>query len=590
MGAVAKAVTSTVSSVVGAVGDAVQDVGKAVEKVGETVVKAVDQTIQAAKNDPLAAIANVAAIAMAPATGGASLVYLSGFTAANTLAKGGSLEQALTNAAVSYAASTVGGTVDPGYSSAALNASARGAAAGATSAALRGGDVATGALAGGINSGINTGLGNAVNDFANGAPYTPPQQDANAPDNIDAGGGYNPATNGGDFAPVGGLPTDANAPDNIDVGGGYNPAGGALATPDAERADNIDIGGGYNPATGTGDQATADAAAFTGLTSSAYDAHVAPTTITLPKVNWAGALGIGGGQAPMQTPTIAPLGAQSAKTNAGYKDPSLLNSADITGDSTGDPFELQRLKQLYSSLTPEMQNLLQTNNGQTTGQPLTMADGGSTSAWDKLVDSAYNTKASSATAAGQPFYGGGQRRIAQLTPLQQMQKGIVRTMATGGALPARHHPNAPNGHNPEFITGETGYYATGRGTGQSDDIPAMLRHGDYVVDADTVAALGDGSSKAGAEVLESIRKKVPTHYAKGGSAAGASIPAQIADGEYVFPAEFVTALGSGDNARGAKILDGMRHKIREHKRSAPVSKIPPKAKSPLEYIKMASKG
>ena len=87
-------------------------------------------------------------------------------------------------------------------------------------------------------------------------------------------------------------------------------------------------------------------------------------------------------------------------------------------------------------------------------------------------------------------------------------------------------------HNPEFITGKTGHFVEGKGDGQSDDIPAMLADGEYVFDADTVAALGNGSSKA-----------------------------------------------------GALQLDKMREAIRKHKRSAPNNKIPPKAKSPLEYFK-----
>jgi len=87
-------------------------------------------------------------------------------------------------------------------------------------------------------------------------------------------------------------------------------------------------------------------------------------------------------------------------------------------------------------------------------------------------------------------------------------------------------------HKPEFITGATGHFVQGRGDGQSDDIPAMLADGEYVFDADTVAALGNGSSKA-----------------------------------------------------GALQLDKMREAIRKHKRSAPHDKIPPKAKSPLQYLK-----
>jgi hypothetical protein len=79
-----------------------------------------------------------------------------------------------------------------------------------------------------------------------------------------------------------------------------------------------------------------------------------------------------------------------------------------------------------------------------------------------------------------------------------------------------------------------GAYVEGAGDGQSDDIPAMLADGEYVIDAETVAQLGNGSNKA-----------------------------------------------------GAKILDDFRKNIRAHKRSAPHDKIPPKSKSPLAYLKGA---
>jgi hypothetical protein len=166
-----------------------------------------------------------------------------------------------------------------------------------------------------------------------------------------------------------------------------------------------------------------------------------------------------------------------------------------------------------------------------------------------------------------------------LSPLKHIYPSIIRS-AKGG-LPREYHEATPKGHDPEFITGLTGYYADGKGTGQSDDIPALLHDGDYVMDAETVSALGDGSSKAGRQVLEDFRSKIP-HSAKSG---GKVVPAKIADGEYVFPEAFVTALGKGDNKRGAEILDGMREKIRAHKRRAPLDKIPPKAKSPLQYMK-----
>jgi hypothetical protein len=95
-----------------------------------------------------------------------------------------------------------------------------------------------------------------------------------------------------------------------------------------------------------------------------------------------------------------------------------------------------------------------------------------------------------------------------------------------------HNPNVP------IVQGRQDYregaYVQGEGDGQSDDIPAMLADGEYVIDAETVAQLGNGSNKA-----------------------------------------------------GAKMLDDFRENIRAHKRSAPTHKIPPKSKSPLAYLKGA---
>lgn len=63
------------------------------------------------------------------------------------------------------------------------------------------------------------------------------------------------------------------------------------------------------------------------------------------------------------------------------------------------------------------------------------------------------------------------------------------------------------------------------------------------------------------------------------------VPIDASHGEYVFDADTVSALGDGNTEAGAKKLDEMRMEIRKHKRSAPVNKIPPKAKSPLAYMK-----
>ena len=103
-------------------------------------------------------------------------------------------------------------------------------------------------------------------------------------------------------------------------------------------------------------------------------------------------------------------------------------------------------------------------------------------------------------------------------------------MARGGSPQGGLHVPTVQGRH-DYRAGSR---VMGEGDGQSDDIPAMLADGEYVFDADTVAQLGNGSSKAGSDMLDKFREE-----------------------------------------------------IRAHKRSAPVNKIPPASKSPLQYLKQA---
>lgn len=60
-----------------------------------------------------------------------------------------------------------------------------------------------------------------------------------------------------------------------------------------------------------------------------------------------------------------------------------------------------------------------------------------------------------------------------------------------------------------FAKGGLSALATQEGfDGRSDDIPAVLSDGEFVIDAETVALLGNGSSKAGANKLEQMRQAV----------------------------------------------------------------------------------
>jgi hypothetical protein len=76
--------------------------------------------------------------------------------------------------------------------------------------------------------------------------------------------------------------------------------------------------------------------------------------------------------------------------------------------------------------------------------------------------------------------------------------------------------------------GRSQFAVNGAGTGRSDDIPAVLSDGEYVIDAETVALLGDGSNKAGAKKLDELRIKVRKHkgqkLAKGRFSANAKKP------------------------------------------------------------------
>lgn len=107
---------------------------------------------------------------------------------------------------------------------------------------------------------------------------------------------------------------------------------------------------------------------------------------------------------------------------------------------------------------------------------------------------------------------------------------VMQQMAQGGRPQSGLHVPVVGGRH-DYREGSR---VSGHGDGQSDDIPAMLADGEYVFDADTVAQLGNGSTKAGSD-----------------------------------------------------LLDKFREEIRSHKRSAPVNKIPPPSKSPLTYLKAA---
>jgi hypothetical protein len=74
-------------------------------------------------------------------------------------------------------------------------------------------------------------------------------------------------------------------------------------------------------------------------------------------------------------------------------------------------------------------------------------------------------------------------------------------------------------------------------------------------------------------------------YVKGGGdGTSDSVPAMLATGEFVIPADVVSSLGNGDNDSGAKTLQKFLAVIRKHKRAADSKSLPPDSKGPLAYL------
>ena len=284
---------------------------------------------------------------------------------------------------------------------------------------------------------------------------------------------------------------------------------------------------------------------------------MASTTEKISDVSLAGgAAGVPTGSSPnANVGSVTGLFPSSGLNAAGLPAPlaSGVLTSQMLSDQAADTPQMAQLKQLYPQLENVDPRILAslTNRAPVQqlakGGPVRMNEGGDTNRLDinRLLEKIEKANRNARFAENDRLFkhaaeslGPAQNKYAARVPFGDPSGNYNRPIASqyfvnrakGGAI----HSLSYGSHNPEFITGKTGHYVKGRGDGQSDDIPAMLADGEYVFDADTVAALGNGSSDA-----------------------------------------------------GARILDKMRQEIRKHKRSASVDKIPPKAKSPLEYLKKA---
>ena len=105
------------------------------------------------------------------------------------------------------------------------------------------------------------------------------------------------------------------------------------------------------------------------------------------------------------------------------------------------------------------------------------------------------------------------------------------------------------------------------------------RHGKYALGGMATPLMAAAGGKARVDFRHGDAVTGP------GDGQSDDIPAMLADGEFVFPADVVAAIGNGSTKAGSDKLYDMMHSIRKHVRSAKPKDLPPEIKSPLDFLK-----
>lgn len=187
----------------------------------------------------------------------------------------------------------------------------------------------------------------------------------------------------------------------------------------------------------------------------------------------------------------------------------------------------------------------------------------------------------------------------ELTTLRKFRDNVMDKTPEGRAMVQEYNVVAP--HIVKAINGQpnaaqiyrdlyTDYIAPAVVAAKKGDNQAALDHYGSMVKRlentfpDKIMAAKGGGVRAQKSVFDTDDG---AHYVRGGDTGQSDTRnAKLSDGEFVFDAQSVADIGDGNNEAGAKRLEEMRQEIAKHKGRAKV--IPPKAKSPLEYLRKAS--
>ena len=150
--------------------------------------------------------------------------------------------------------------------------------------------------------------------------------------------------------------------------------------------------------------------------------------------------------------------------------------------------------------------------------------GGDSGVYGRPYGDPYNTKKAQVTMAPSPI---GATALRSLSPTAPRTAGDIYNAATTGGIPRFFTGMAQGGGISSLAYGgeaaPVGFankafegMVPGQGTGMSDDIPfsiegnqpALLSRDEYVLPADVVSQLGDGSSGAGADMLDNFISQV----------------------------------------------------------------------------------
>lgn len=458
-----------------------------------------------------------------------------------------------------------------------------GAAAGAAGSAITGGNPLTGALTGGISGGfgslggaaglaggIGSTAGSALGAGAGGALGAAITGSNPLTASLMAGGasllnsGLNsldsPSTSGpsGTTAAPSGTPAPGTvAPPSIDGAVAPSPnLAGALSTAPA--------GGGFVPPSAEGDiNFTPSAQSASDLLAQGSGGGVGGATQTSPGVLSQIQDYLFGGGANTPPNNVAGTGTSAGGTTGGANSASQGVLSKIFNSATKNPLTTGLMAlQLYNLANkPALPTAAQQ-------QASTQGAGWNTA----LPQYQFNSKQNPISNYYTYGYSPQPLQIQNtLTPVPGSKKGgIIKKMSMGGVA----RPRAPMMRAPTV------------------GIKRPSGEGMAALGAISRMKAAQGPNAGALTTLAAGGKIHPTFMGKGQVATGTGtkgqddkVPALLSEDEYVMPADVTSHLGDGSSTAGGHVLDKFVASVRQHKMSKGAKGLPPKAKSPDQYLR-----